>query len=38
MGISGGVRVLINDKKPDKKDDTAIAICVDRNGGIEGVE
>ena len=38
MGVGGGVRVLINDRKPDKADNTAIAICVDRNRGLESIE
>lgn len=37
MNVGGGVRVLINDKKLDKKDDTAIAICVERNKGVLGI-
>jgi len=37
MGVGGGVRVLINDNKPDKKDCTAVGICVDRNKGLEGI-
>ena len=34
MGIGGGVRVLINDFKPDSKQETAVAICLERNKGI----
>tara|TARA_R110000751_G_scaffold109312_4_gene206327 strand:- start:9643 stop:10002 length:360 start_codon:yes stop_codon:yes gene_type:complete len=34
MGIGGGVRVLINDKKPDNENNTAIAINLKRNDGI----
>ena len=34
MNVGGGVRVLINDRKADRKDDTAIAICVERNKGV----
>ena len=34
MGITGGIRVLINDLKPNSKEDTAIAICLKRNVGI----
>lgn len=37
MGITGGERVLINDRKPSGED-TARAINVDRNVGLEGVE
>lgn len=35
MGISGGVRILINDHKPDSDQDTAIAINLVRNKGIK---
>jgi len=38
MGVSGGVRVLINDRKPDKPDDTAIAINLTRNEGLKDVD
>lgn len=38
MGIGGGQRVLINDLKPDSTGSTAIAICLERNKGMEGVE
>uniref|UniRef100_A0A6H1ZLH8 Polynucleotide kinase n=1 Tax=viral metagenome TaxID=1070528 RepID=A0A6H1ZLH8_9ZZZZ len=38
MGIGGGQRVLINDYKEDSKDPTALAICVERNKGIEKIE
>lgn len=37
MGISGGVRVLINDFKQGCKDETAIAINLERNQGIKGL-
>ncbi len=37
MGIGGGVRVLINDRKPDFPDDTAVAINLDRNIGFSDV-
>lgn len=37
MGVGGGVRVLINDRKLDMKDDTVIAICVDRNEGMKNI-
>ncbi len=37
MNVGSGVRVLINDRKSDKKDDTAIAICVERNKGIQDI-
>lgn len=35
MGVSGGTRVLINDKKPDGLKDTAIAINLNRNEGFK---
>lgn len=38
MGIGGGIRVLINDRKKDKKYDTAIAINIDRNEGIKNIK
>ncbi len=38
MGVSGGVRVLINDRKPTGTDDTAVAVNVTRNSGLEGIE
>jgi hydroxymethylpyrimidine pyrophosphatase-like HAD family hydrolase len=38
MGVGGGDRVLINDKKPDSQRDTAIAINLNRNEGIQNVE
>jgi ribonucleotide monophosphatase NagD (HAD superfamily) len=34
MGIGGGTRVLINDRKPNSEEDTAIAINLTRNKGI----
>lgn len=33
MGITGGVRILINDKKPNSEEDTAISINLVRNEG-----
>ena len=36
MGIGGGDRILINDKKSDGRI-TAFAICPDRNTGIKDV-
>lgn len=36
MGVGGGPRILINDRKPDGRD-TAFAINVDRNKGLENV-
>jgi hypothetical protein len=38
MGITGGVRVVINDRKLNSKEDTAIAICIDRNQGLKGID
>ena len=35
MGIGGGTRVLINDKKPNSENDTAISINLKRNQGIK---
>jgi hypothetical protein len=37
MGIGGGIRVLINDRKKDKNYDTAIAINLNRNEGIKSI-
>lgn len=37
MGLGGGVRILINDRKKDKDYDTAIAINLNRNEGIESI-
>lgn len=37
MGITGGIRVIINDRKLNSKEDTAIAICIDRNEGLKNV-
>lgn len=38
MGVGGGLRVIINDRKPNGSDDTAMAINLIRNQGLEGVE
>ncbi len=38
MGVGGGVRVLINDRKPGGTEDTAIAVNLERNAGLEGVK
>jgi len=35
MGISGGVRVLINDNKEDSDESTAISVNLKRNEGIK---
>lgn len=34
MGIGGGKRIVINDKKPDNNDPTAESFCLERNKGI----
>jgi hypothetical protein len=38
MGIGGGKRILINDRKPSGKEDYAIAINLKRNSGIGDLE
>jgi len=38
MGVGGGDRVLINDRKPDSGRDTAYAINLNRNEGINNVK
>ena len=38
MGIGGGKRVLINDRKPYGNEDYAISINIDRNVGIKDLE
>ena len=38
MGIGGGPRVLINDLKPDREGNTAIAINLKRDIGVKDVE
>ena len=38
MGIGGGTRVLINDLKPDREGDTAIAINLKRDIGVIDVD
>ena len=38
MGIGGGTRVLINDLKPDRAGDPAIAINLKRDIGVKDVE
>lgn len=37
MGVGRGVRVLINDKKPDGEI-TAVAVCLDRDVGINNLD
>lgn len=38
MNVNSGVRVLINDLKPNSNRNTAVAVNVVRNKGLEGVE
>lgn len=38
MGIGGGDRIVINDRKPNSDRDTAYAINLERNKGISDVE
>jgi|TARA_R110001599_G_scaffold75526_3_gene207282 hydroxymethylpyrimidine pyrophosphatase-like HAD family hydrolase len=38
MGIGGGSRVVINDRKLNKTDDTAFAINLTRNEGISKIK
>lgn len=38
MGVSGGVRVIINDRKPDSNEDTCIGINLTRNEGLLHVD
>ena len=38
MGVGGGDRVVINDRKPNSDKDTAYAINLYRNEGIENVK
>jgi phosphoglycolate phosphatase-like HAD superfamily hydrolase len=38
MGVGGGVRVLVNDKKPDGNEDTAVCVNLIRNIGIKELE
>jgi predicted mannosyl-3-phosphoglycerate phosphatase (HAD superfamily) len=38
MGIGGGVRVLINDYKPNSTEETAIAITLERDLGISKID
>ena len=35
MGLGGGIRVVVNDRKKNKTHDTSIAINLDRNEGIK---
>lgn len=37
MGAGGGPRILINDRKEDSPDDTAIAVNLVRNEGLKDV-
>tara|TARA_X000001388_G_C2196273_1_gene109469 strand:- start:143 stop:505 length:363 start_codon:yes stop_codon:yes gene_type:complete len=38
MGFGGAVRYIINDRKPNGKDDTSFAINLNRNEGVNNVE
>ena len=38
MGIGGGKRILINDKKLNKNEDYAIAINLTRNEGVKNLK
>lgn len=38
MGLGGGDRIVINDRKPHSKKDTCYAINIDRNKGIGEIE
>lgn len=38
MGFGGGDRILINDRKPNSNRETAYAINVNRNKGLEKLE
>ena len=38
MGIGGGVRVLINDLKPGRNEETAVAFNLKRDEGINKIE
>jgi hypothetical protein len=38
MGLGGGDRIIINDRKKNKKEDTAFAINIDRNKGIKNID
>ena len=38
LGIGGGKRYIINDRKPYGKEDYAIAINLERNSGIEEID
>jgi ribonucleotide monophosphatase NagD (HAD superfamily) len=38
MGVTGGVRVIINDHKPNSNDPTCEAVNIQRNQGLSGVQ
>ena len=38
MGVGGGDRVLINDRKPNSERDTAYSINLNRNQGVKDVK
>ena len=37
LGVGGGIRVLLNDKKPDGTTETALAYNLTRNKGIKNI-
>ncbi len=38
LGAGNGIRVLVNDFKPDSTEPTAIAVNVERNKGLEEID
>ena len=38
MGVGGGDRIVINDRKPDSERDTAYSINLNRNEGVKNAE
>ena len=38
MGVGGGDRIVINDRKPDSERDTAYSINLNRNEGVKDVK
>lgn len=38
MGVGGGIRVLINDKKPTHDGDTALSYTINRNEGLMSID
>ena len=37
MGIGGGDRIIVNDRKPNSQEDTAAFFCLQRNVGISSI-